>query len=746
MNSRDLEPSGVSAVWPLAPSPGTVPTLHAQPGPGYYGKPVATGTELNFATLWQIVWEWRWLILSAITTGIALAIVATLLTTPTYRSTATIEISPPSVQVMDKREDAGDDVLADSTFVDTQVGLFKSRVLAARVAQDLNLASNEALVGDLDQDRRVRQNIAAANLSRHFGIEKVGTSRLIRITYDSPDPALAARVINGFADGFISSSLERRYQSSSYARDFLQRQIANVRRELEGSERQLVTYAQQQGIINTGAAAGATGEAASPNDTSSLTGASLVQLNTALADATKRRIQAEQAYRSAQSGRPTAEAGERTSALRTTRATLQAEYQDKLAAFRPDYPDMVRLKARIDALAQSITAEERDVRAGRSGTLADDYQAAVAAESSLRGRVAQLRGEVLNLRGRSIQYNILQRDVDTNRALYDALLQKYKEIGVTGGIGVSYASVVDRGDVPTVPFKPNLVLNILAGLGLGAAIGLAAALALELLNDTIKTPDDVRDRLRIAFLGGVPSAKAMKPVEALRDPTSPITEAFFSIGTALSFTTETGAPNTLLVTSTRPGEGKSTSTWALAQYFARLGRRVVLIDADLRKPAFVTGGEKNDGLSNLLTTRDSIQAHVVATDVANLWLLPCGPIPPNPAELLASSRMQHIIEDAAQLFDMVIVDGPPILGLADSPLLSTTCRGVLMVVEAGKTRTRAAVEALARMRTANANMIGCVLMRYRHETSGYGYNYEAYEYRSVESKAREIRALTGTAT
>lgn len=738
MGNQDIEPRGVAAVWPLAERGRNQVAVPPAEYPDYRAP---APTELTLATLWQIVWEWRWLILSAVAAGLALAVIATLLTRPLYRSTALIEISPPAVEVMDQKT-SRQDLAFDDSFIETQTGVLASRALAERVSQDLNLPSNEVLVGNAEADRPGRQRTVLADLKANLTVNAVDRSRLIKIAYSSPDPGLAARVINGFADGYIASSLERRYQASSYARDFLQRQIANVRRELEASERQLVAYAQRQGIITTGGGS-IPGQSAGDNDANSLTGSSLVELNRALADATTRRIQAEQAYRQSQSGRSTAEMGERTSTLRTERAKLQADYQDKLAVFKPDYPEMVRLKSRIDALGQGIAAEERDVATGRSGTLAADYQAALAAESALRGRVSGLKGQVLDLRGRSIQYNILRRDVDTNRSLYDALLQKYKEIGVAGGIGTSFASIVDRGDAPAAPYKPNLIFNLLIGLGLGLAAGLGIALVLEFVNDTIKTPDDVRNRLRLAFLGGIPVLQGNRPVDALGDPRSPITEAFFSTGTSLGFTTEEGAPRSLLLTSTRPAEGKSTSAWALAQYFARVGKSVLLIDADLRKPAFVTGQEKEDGLSNLLTNRDAVRPHVIQTDIENLWLLPCGPIPPNPAELLASSRMQAIINEAVSEFDMVIVDGPPILGLADAPLLSTACRGTLMVVEAGKTRTRAAVEALNRMRAAGATVIGCILMRYRHEASGYGYNYEAYTYKSVESRHREIRALAG---
>jgi polysaccharide biosynthesis transport protein len=288
------------------------------------------------------------------------------------------------------------------------------------------------------------------------------------------------------------------------------------------------------------------------------------------------------------------------------------------------------------------------------------------------------------------------------------------------------------------------MLNLAIGFAIGLLGGLAAALALEFINDTIKTPDDVREKLRLASLGVIPKKLTQESVsEELKDQSSAVSEAYFSLRTSLQFTTDSGAPKTLLITSTRAAEGKSSTTLALAQNFARLGNNVLLIDADLRKPAFVTGADPTDGLSKLLTTHDPIAEHVLKTEHDNLWLLPCGPLPPNPAELLASPRLKALINEAAGQFDMVIVDGPPVLGLADAPLLGAVCRGTLMVVESGKTRTKAAVDAVNRLKASGSHLIGAVLTKFKHASHGYGYgySYEPYKYGGIGSREREIRLI-----
>ena len=364
-----------------------------------------------------------------------------------------------------------------------------------------------------------------------------------------------------------------------------------------------------------------------------------------------------------------------------------------------------------------------------------------AAERAIRGQVEGLKGSVLNLRGRSIQYNILQREVDTNRTLYDALLQRYKEIGVAGGIGKNLVSIVDRAETPLSPYRPNLLINLAIGLGVGAALGIALALVLEFMNDVIKTPEDVRNKLGMTSLGAIPKKEGEGAfMDELNEQGSALAEAYFSLRTTLQFTTEHGAPKSLLVTSTRAAEGKSSTTLALAQNFARLGQRVLLVDADLRRPAFVSDKDKL-GLSVLLTNTDQVRGHVLGTSVENLWLMPCGPLPPSPAELLASPRLKAIISEALDVFDMVIVDGPPILGLADAPLLGAAVSRTIMVIESGKTRTRAALDAYARLRGSGSRVLGAVLTKYKHSAHSYGYGYDAYKYTTIGSREREIRLL-----
>jgi succinoglycan biosynthesis transport protein ExoP len=718
--------------WQLGPY---MPQTPAGPGQRTY----SAGQILDFPTLLRILHHWRWLILGAVVLGFAAAIILTLLTPPTYRARVTIEANPPTVSISDEQSRERESTVQNPyDFIVTQVGLLSSKNVAERTAQELNLANNPDFVAP-GPDASTRLKIAAGKVQSGLKVVAPEEGNLIVFTYDSNLPQMAAQVANGIADSFINSTLQRRYEASAYARKFLERQIAKTRGDLERSERALVGYAQAQGIINTGTATDGKQPA---GDANSLQGESLVTLNQALAAATARRVAAEGAYRQALATGPTSDVTTSTMPLRQQLATLQADYQQKRQFMKPDHPEMLSLKAQIEELQRQISSASSQMSSGRTNTLLADYRASLSAERALQARVNQLKGAVLNLRGRSIQYNILQREVDTNRSLYDALLQRYKEIGVAGGIGTAPVSIVDRADTPGTPYKPNLLINLLGGLVGGLLAGIAAAVGLEFANDTVKTREDVRTKLALACLGAVPKMTAKGTfVEELKSPSSMVSEAYSAVVAALRFSTESGMPKTLLITSSQPGEGKSSTALAISQNFARREKKVLLIDSDLRKPAFKAASDKI-GLTKLLTNEDHVDQHVVETQHPNLWLLPSGPLPPNPADLLSTGRFRTILSQAAERFDLVIVDAPPTLGLADAPLLAAAAGTVMFVVESGKTRTRAAIEALNRLESTGAHIVGAVLTKSTDSPGGYGYKRYGYGYgyghRKVDKAREEI--------
>jgi capsular exopolysaccharide synthesis family protein len=747
MNNHGGNLPNQGAVMPFDPS-GRLPA-HSGLTDVAFGRPVRSDSRFDINEIWRIVTKWWWLITGIAIACLLAAIVISLMITPQYRSRATIEVNPEGVQVVGKEMgEVQPTQLNTREFLNTQVGLLKSRSLAERVARSTNVA-NDPTMFDQEQPRQARESDAAKMVQGSVTIAPERDSSLIAITIVGPNPELTAKLANAYANNFIQSNMERRYEATSYARNFLQQRIAAVKTRLEQSERQLVAYAKAQGILTLAVDTGGSG---SVRQEQSIDAATLIQTNNALAQAKSDRIAAEQRFRqgSGAQSRAAAISDPTVQALGQQRAQLEAQYQQKLALFKPEFPEMVQLRSQIDSLDKEIARQRSNVSGSASGSLQAEYQAALARENALQAKVNEGKAGLMALRERSIQYTILQREVDTNRSLYDALLQRFKEVGVAGGVGANVVSVVDVAETPNAPFKPNLPLNIMIGLFAGLLLGLGTAFSIEWIDDTVKTPDDVTAKLGLASLGVIPGVgKGLAVREQLEDPRSQVSEAYQSVRTALQFSTDHGVPRSLLVTSTRASEGKSSTALALAQTLASLGASVLLIDADLRKPTFRGPSSTSQGLSSLLAGSDKVADCVHPTQMERLFLLPSGPIPPNPAELLATGRFREILEEALTRFDHVIIDSPPVLGLADAPMLASITEGTLMVIEAGAIRRAAALNAVNRLRASEARLMGAVLTKFNALKVGYGYGYgygygeDAYAYREGDSPKKQIELLKG---
>ena len=697
--------------------------------PNIFGAAENSGEGVNQITTREalrVLGKWRWLIAAIVGAALMIGIVSTMLTAKRYRATAQVELALQEVNLGPGKDGSGAEsqVMRDPQFMGTQLGLLRSRDLAERVARSLDGASRAKFAPGVTNPA-AQITAATGAIAGGLRIDVVTGSRLINITYDSGDAALSAAVANAVADNYIASNLERKYESSAFARKFLEQRLTQTKIALEKSERDLVEYAGREKIVMVGGGADQGGGSATSGE--SLEGSTLTSLNGALATAQAERIAAEQKYRSegASAGQSAAITNSSVSNLKGDRAKLQIDYQEKLGTFKPDYPEMVAMKTRLRELDQQIARAQGEISGSVNNSYAGEYRAALGREQQLRARVAQLTTGVLDLRNRQIKYNILSREVDTNRSLYDGLLQRFKQVSVAGGVGASQVSIVDRALVPGGPFAPNLRNNLLISLLIGFMIGAGVAFAIEFIDDTIKNPDDVRNRLHLTLLGVVPSvAKGMTMLEALDDPSSAQSEAYLSTRTAIKFTTAGGAPKSLLVTSSQAAEGKSSSCFAIARGFARLGQSVLLIDADMRKPSFsVPAGSEGGGLSALLASTDDLRKHITQTSIPNLFLVPSGPIPPNPVELLGGMRLREVLAEAEGMFDIVIFDSPPVMGLADAPLLSSVVDASIFVVQAGRIRRPAALRALARLEQAGARIVGGVITKFDLKGASYGYGY-----------------------
>jgi capsular exopolysaccharide synthesis family protein len=703
------------------------------------------GLFVLLAAWGSLVWARRWVVLAVVAVFVAMAGVYSALQTPTFLAKVSIQIDRDSQSVIDV-EGFNNVRGNDAEFYQTQYELLRSRALAYRVVSDLNLATDESIallrkprsavdvvrdfVGGLtsggaapatdDANASAQAKTAVNLLLERIAIAPVRNSRIVTLSFENEHPEVAQRVANGFAEAFVRLNLDRRYQAASYARSFLEEKLAQIKTKLEESETALVAYAQQQKLLDT--------EPGQP-----IASANLQTLNEKLITARSERLAAEAAWNDSREygglSLPLAQESRTIQSLREEQAKLQAEYDQKLGTLKPAYPEMIELRRKIDQTGAQIAAEVNSVRE----SLKLRFEVAKSVETKLEAELQAESARIFDQRTRNIQYTILQREVDTNRALYDGLLQRYKEIGAAGGVELNNVAVIDQAELPASRYTPNHTVNLLIGLILGLTVAIAGILAREQLDESVKSIEMLEKQIGFVPLGLVPlfdrgqsNANLSKTIS---DGRTALAEAMRSIRTALQFSTQAGLPKVLLLTSARPGEGKSTLTWALAVNLSMLNLRVLLIDCDLRKPSqhLMRGMANSAGTSNLLVGNARLQDVIHPAGDGSIDLITAGPMPPNPAELLVGPRLRTVLDEASSLYDIVILDGPPVLNLADAPILARQAEATLLVVKAGDTPARAVADAKRRLERVNANLIGAVLnqfdLRNAAKTYGYGYGY-----------------------
>jgi capsular exopolysaccharide synthesis family protein len=735
--------------------------------------------SLTLTDIGRILLKHKWTLLLVIVAACCAAAVRTFLSTPIYRSTVILQIESATPRVVrfekDPEQERGGN---DDVSMRTQQELLRSRSLAERVIDDLRLdqstASGQAslplaqatelgsakgpgaaadtgsdylgrlIAGYKKMTRPSTRNVEVLGreaVIRSFlnslTVEPVRASRLVKLHVDNTDPQLAARIANTTVQAFIAMGMERRLESSSYAKTFLEDQIKQMKGKLEDSERKLNTYAQANQILTL-------------DEKTSAINQTYTDYASALAKAEQERIRAEATVAEVQRNPELAHAvveSKTIQAYKERRAKLQIEYQENLRIYKADFPKMVQLKAQLDEVDSQIKDEVRAVGASLKAL----YDASMRQEGMIRDKLSETRKQVLTTQDHSIDLNLLRREVDTNRQLYDSLLQRFKELGISGNIIANNVSVVDAAEPSLFPFKPDLLKNLLVGLGLGALLGAAIVIALELMDDSIKYPDEVERVLGLPLMGVVPkvarrrgaSSKSVA-MEVHEDPRSTIAEAYRSVRTALQFSTPDGAPKRLVVTSTTRNEGKSTTSLSLAINFAQMGQRVLLIDGDMRNPTIhrLLDLPNDFGLSNLLSSDNRGDKMITPTAVPNLSVLTAGPIPPNPVDLLTGPKLMLLLNITAALgIDYVIVDAPPMLGLADAVVLGNQMQNVLFVVQGSSTRKTHIKTALRRLRQAGLVPRGVVLTQALHHAMQQDYG-SYYGYGPADDSVAGNPALT----
>lgn len=763
------------------PAPGAMERRRAGTLAPYETLDVEETPEL--LTYLRMIRKRRWTVLTIFSLVVAVVLVGTLRQTPIYRAKALIEIEKENPNILTAQELFELQAVSD-TYLETQYKILQSESLALRVIESLRLdqaeefaprkswwASGESqaevpstqtfAVGDaaLPQQTKDKERMLAVFRKRRL-VQPIRRSRLVELSFDSKDPVLAAQVANTLASTYIEQNLEARWEATQKASEWISEQLLGLKARLEKSEEELQRYAHQQGLLFLQSAEG-------PNE--NIVNDRLRRLQEELTKAQADRYARESLYslieNSEYASLPGVFENKLLQDLTVRLADLKREYAQLATTFNPDYPRVKQLQSQIDEV-EAVLELERKRAAQR---IVNEYNAAVERENLLRKAFALQQEQANLIAERSVQYNILKREVDTNKQMYEGLLQRLKEAGVSAGLKASNIRIVDPANPPLQPAKPRLLLNMALAITLGLGLGIFAAFLQEHLDNTVKTSEDVERFLRLPALALIPSidslngnrsvlqelvskgklltggakspSVALTPaggsgtprwyrVDAKTGPHTALSEAFSSLRTSVLLSAAGRPPRTLLVTSSQPGEGKTTVSVNLSISLAQLGQRVLVLEGDLRRPCIHKAFGVKDaskGLVNYLAGQLDWQAVVQPTGVPGLDAIVSGPIPPNPAELLSSERMRALAREAAMEYDFVVCDSPPVLNVADSRILASVVEGVILVVKAGSTPRELVQRTQLLTQDVGGHLIGIVLNHLNVRAHDY-YYYQYYRY------------------
>ncbi|WGZ92636.1 MAG: polysaccharide biosynthesis tyrosine autokinase [Candidatus Thiothrix putei] len=660
-----------------------------------------------------------------------LALLITLLSKPVYRATATLQIERESSKVVNIDNILGSGDIRDTRdFYQTQFELIRSRALAAQVITKLKLEeklSSTSIIGQIKAwfntpDANSQQTALEDLLLDNLTVEPVKNSRLVAISYTSSDPTQAADIANAVVSTFKDMNTERRLSATTDASEYLDKTVQETKTLLDESEQRLNQYAREHEIFQLD------GE---ESTTSSL---ALKQLSEELIKVQKQRIEQESKYEILTDKSRTL--NDRIGVLEKDASYLQAMQQrlDKLKAQQE--------KQTIANLSKEITKLEKDIEIevdAKRDSLKNELETTKRKESMIREGITKAKTEAMQEQDKTIAYSTLKREVTTNQELYQNLQQRLKEINIAGGVVANNIAIIDPAQTPLKKFKPNLSTNLLFGGLLGLLLGISAAFMREFLDDTVKDINELERVTQLPVLGVMAETTDANTRQlataTISKPRSVIAEAFRSLRTSLRFSHQRDDTPIIFITSTSPNEGKTTTASNLACAYASAGNRVLLIDADLRNPSLhkTLGIHAPNGLANYLSGALDNRELIQTTDIPNLYLLPAGSLPDDPAELLSSPHMHSLLASAKRDFDQIILDGPPVLGLADALILASQSSATLLTVRAEYTRMVMLENALTRLRRAQAPLVGILLNRV-DLNSGYGDDYGGYVYQAEEQQ------------
>ena len=690
---------------------------------------------INLATVRGFIWRQRLILVGITAAALLLGFILTLLATPIYEATAAVRVDPDQTDIFEGESLTPNvSVSGLDSYLATVGAVVQSHSFAAQVAASLSPGQIDRLIASVTEGQSEdpahqsiaqRREAAADVLQGNISTDVPGQQRLIQLSFRSSDPKLAMEVANAYANNLLTDDLRRSLQKNSYAQAYLQKEIASLRGKLDDAQRRALGYARANGIIGDSLLPSPeTDNASSAPET--VTATRLAAINAQLSAARARRIATEQNWRSlsgtAATDMPAFIQSNAGQGLLTQRSQIETQLAELRQRYGPEHPEVREAQAQLGAVNRQIGQLGGNFKA----SLRKTYEVAAREEAALQQELNRVSGDTLDEQDRRVAFNQLNSESVALQTQLDALLTRYNQIAASANVTPSTMTLLDAASTPGGPVSPNLLNNLLIALVLGGGLALGLAVLRETLDDRLRSEEDVETKLGLPLLGVTPLVDKSDEIAE----SSALSEAHSSIRAALDFALAKPDHNVVLLTSSQSVEGKTTTAVAIAREYARLGRKVLLIDADLRRPS-VSGrfGFKRNakGFAEVLAGDAQLEEALLDSPAPGLDVLPVGAIPSNPVEIVSSSRVDEFFDHYREVYNLIVVDCPPIIGLADAPLLSRVADGVVFVVESNRAHFGQAKTALRRLRDADANMLGVVLTKFRALDAGYNYSYQ-YSY------------------
>jgi polysaccharide biosynthesis transport protein len=725
----------------------------------------SSGQQVHLLDRLSAIFRHRRIAGAAFVIVVGLMMVQTYSKIPLYRASARVLIQDERTTAVSNLS-ANDPIFWQDSeqYYNTQYSILRSRGLAKRVVQRLKLQNHPLFNGTAPQSRgplslvrETRQALGksvrglfsrgttetptekppvdesaleSSLISQFLGgveINPEKQTRLVEVAYVSPSPEFAALAATTLAEEYAQQNIDLRLETINKNLLWLTDEVVKQEKKVTEAETAMARYREQQNALSL-------------EDRQNIVVARLNTLNDTATRARTARLQKEASYNQLKSVDPKSDAADSFAVISAnlgvveakTRLNEQMAEKARLSArYLPGHPDLVKVEGQIESARAVLVAQRTRVIESAK----NEYEAAVNEERSYSGQLEAQKGTAMDLDRKSGAYLVLQRQAETNRTIYQSLMQQQKELRVVSNSRTNNVLVQDRAEAPGGPFSPNARRDWFTALMAGLMVAVGLAFGIEYLDDTIKTPDDVTERLRLPLLGLVPSVRG-KRVPLLTEPVPhDFGEAFRSLRTSIVFTSGAEGPRVIAVTSSQPLEGKTTTACNLGMVLALGGSRVLLVDADMRRPGLhtVIGASNEVGLSHLLVGQARVRDAVQKTSEPNLFVIAAGRIPPNPSELLSSERMNALLANLRSgPFDWVIIDTPPVLAVTDAVIVARAVSGVVFVIGSEMTRRVHAERAIETLTAGKTKSIGAVLNRVDLERNRYyysryyGYNYQNY--------------------